>query len=203
MRTFSTRLAVLTLLGAMTGLSPTQAAPQNMGPGNGAGLDCSLPDNANDPTCLQAKPPSQPGPGKGNVPYTPPGGSGAPGPGTNQPGPTPGGRGAPPQPQQQQQQQQQQMGQRQGGGGGGGFNFSRSDRNSFHQRFRGFNFGFFPAPSFSVNLGVVVPRNFGLRPVPRSIYRFYPQFRGYLFFVTRRGDVVIVSRRTYRIVAVI
>ena len=42
-----------------------------------------------------------------------------------------------------------------------------------------------------------------VRPVPRSVYKYYPQYRGYLFFVGRHGDFVIVSPRSHRIVAVL
>ena len=84
------------------------------------------------------------------------------------------------------------------------FNFSSGDRNQFHQRFRGFNFGSFGTPNFSISIGGRVPHSYSsLKPVPRSIYRYYPQFRGYLFFEGRHGDIVIVSPKTYRIVTVI
>jgi hypothetical protein len=85
----------------------------------------------------------------------------------------------------------------------GSFNWSRHDRDHFHQQFHGFNFGFFGVPNFSIHIGTAVPRSFDLRPVPRSIYRDYPWFRGYLFFVTRGGDIVIVSPRSHRIVGII
>jgi hypothetical protein len=183
----------------MTGMTPALAAPQNMGPSNNGGLDCSLPENANDPMCLQARPPSQPAPAPGNVPqkgtggpvtstppvkggpaYVAPGKGGAAVPATK---PAPSVKKPPP--------------------GPTGFKFSQTDRSRFHQQLRGYNFGFFPVPGFTINLGIGVPRSYALRPVPRAIYRYYPQFRGYLFFVSRRGDVVIVSPRTRRIVAVI
>ena len=74
----------------------------------------------------------------------------------------------------------------------------------FHQRFGGFNFGTFGVPGFSITIGGQVPHSYNsLRPVPRSVYKFYPQYRGYLFFVGRHGDFVIVSPRSHRIVAVL
>jgi hypothetical protein len=82
-------------------------------------------------------------------------------------------------------------------------NFTAPDRANFHQRFRGYRFPSFAAPSFTINLGVVVPRSYRLRPVPTGIYRYYPRFRGYLYFALRDGRVVIVDRRSLRIVAVI
>ena len=88
-------------------------------------------------------------------------------------------------------------------GANGFFNFSPRQHDDFHQRFRSFNFGFFPLPGFSITLGTPVPHHYGLRRVPYGIYHYYPQFRGYLFFVTRNGDIVIVSPRSYRIVAIL
>jgi hypothetical protein len=90
----------------------------------------------------------------------------------------------------------------------GTFNFNQQDRSFFHRHFNGFsfgNFGFFGAPSFSITIGTGVPSTYHrhLRPVPSSVYRYYPWFRGYLFFVDRRGDFVIVSPRNFRIVAVL
>jgi len=64
--------------------------------------------------------------------------------------------------------------------------------------------GTFAAPGFTVRVGVAVPHSYrDLRPVPRKIYRAYPQFRGYYYFVSNRGDFVIVSPRSHRVVAVI
>jgi len=83
------------------------------------------------------------------------------------------------------------------------FNFSSGDRSQFHSRFRGLNFGTFGVPGFSISIGTTVPHSYGLKPVPRTIYKYYPQFRGYLFFVGRHGDFVIVSPRSYRVVAVL
>ena len=90
----------------------------------------------------------------------------------------------------------------------GTFSFNQQDRNFFHQHFRGFNFGnfgFFLTPNFSITIGTNIPSTYHrhLQRVPASIYRYYPWFRGYLFFVDRRGDFVIVSPRNFRIVAVL
>lgn len=90
-----------------------------------------------------------------------------------------------------------------GSGGPGGFTFSQHDRDQFHRDMRGFNFGVFATPNFSIRLGITVPHSYKLRHVPYRIYHRYPQFRGYLFFVARNGDVVIVSPRSFRIVAVL
>ena len=90
----------------------------------------------------------------------------------------------------------------------GTFNFNQQDRNFFHQHFRGFNFGnfgFFGAPTFSITIGSNIPFRYHshLRRVPANIYRYYPWFRGYFFFVDARGDFVIVNPRNFRIVAVL
>jgi hypothetical protein len=89
------------------------------------------------------------------------------------------------------------------GNGPTGFNFSGHDRDMFHQRFRSFHFPSFAVPNFSVNVGVTVPRSYRLQPVPRDIYRDYPQFRGDLYFVLRDGSIAIVSPRSLRIIAVL
>ena len=95
-----------------------------------------------------------------------------------------------------------------GGPSYGTFNFGQHDRRDFDQRFRGYNFGdfgFFAAPSFTITIGTPLPYSYHrhLRPVPWTVYHYYPWFRGYLYFVDRRGDFVIVSPRSYRIVAVL
>ena len=205
------KIALLAVAGGLAVMTPALAAPPMGGP-RGPQIDCSLPENAANPFCLNAggdnrhrnnpngngnggqggngAGPNDDNNGPGGGP--PPGGSGpgdhGNGPGGNGPGngPGPGAGGN-------------------GPGFPGGFNFSQHDRDQFHRRFGpGFNFGFnFGTPSFSIQLGTPVPRSYGLKPVPRSIYRYYPQFRGYLFFQTRRGSIVIVSPRSHRIVAVL
>ena len=137
---------------------------------------CADPAHAQDPQCLPG------GQGKHRGP-PPPNANGAPPPPNAGAAPPVANGGPPPPP--------------------NGFNFSRRDRDTFHQRFHGFNFGVFAAPGFSITLGVHVPHSYTLKHVPRSIYRYYPQFRGYLFFVARNGNIVIVSPRSYRIVAVL
>jgi hypothetical protein len=212
MNKLSSRIALLTLVGALTAVAPAFAAPPMGGNGGPApGVDCHDPANANNPLCLKFHKPGK-GPGQGNgqgsaqgmgngagmdnsqnLGHKPPPGNGDnPPPVNNNPppkgspgmgmgGPPPGFHPPPP----------------------GTFNFGQRDRDQFHLMFRGFQFGFFPAPDFELRVGAHVPRFFHLQPVPRSIYRYYPWFRGYLFFQTRDGDIVIVSRRTYRIVAII
>jgi len=85
----------------------------------------------------------------------------------------------------------------------GFYNFSQPQHDQFRQRFRSFNFGHFPAPNFTISLGVSVPRSYGLRPLPPEIYGYYPYFRGFLFFVLDDGTIVIVNPRTFQIVAII
>jgi hypothetical protein len=68
-----------------------------------------------------------------------------------------------------------------------------------------FRFPHFAPPPFRAREGFVVPRSYHrwLRPLPRAFFGFYPMYRGYLFFVTPSGDIVIVSPRTFRIVAIL
>lgn len=83
-----------------------------------------------------------------------------------------------------------------------GSSFNR-DRRSFREFRRSFDFPRFARPFFDIRPGAVVPRQFRLRTVPREILFYYPEYRGYLYFVTSRDDVVIVSPRSYRIVAIL
>lgn len=200
MNKLATRLVLVTALSVLGAPAVSFAAPP--GPG-GPGIDCKDPANAKNPACMQGmhKPggpgmhndkPGMPGmgmgpgdkPGMGNPPPKPPMGNPPPKPPMGNPPPKPPMGNPPPPP-------------------GGNWNFSQHDRDQFRQRFHGFNFGFFPVPNFSINLGVAVPHSYTLKPVPRGIYRDYPQFRGYLYFVSRNGDIVIVSPRSYRIVAIL
>ena len=77
------------------------------------------------------------------------------------------------------------------------------DRDQFRRHFRDFHFSPFPRPDFAIRPGMVVPRHYALRPLPRALFRNYPFYRGFLFFMTRDGSIVIVNPRTYRIVAII
>ncbi len=202
MHKISHRIALLAFVAA-AGAGPALAAPPS-GPGQQPPQPpadfCAQPANANLPQCQpgqgkshyqrgkhDSSQPSDPGnnttqdrggpppiPGKNPPPPPPP-------PGQQPPPPPPGMKGPPP----------------------SGFNWSQRDRDYFDRQFRGFNFGVFGVPGFSIQLGVNVPHSYGLKPVPRAIYRYYPQFRGYLFFVTRHGDVVIVSPKSHRIVAIL
>ena len=210
MHNLSSRLALVAVLGAITAISPALAAPAN-GPHHPS-VDGSIAPT--DSSC-----PRQPGDrGKGRHSNANSNDNGGGGNGDNFNG------GAPMDNAQQDDGQQnladhQHRGgtdngrngnwqndngpPQQGNNGQGMGNWSHRDRDQFHQRFGNFNFGFFAAPTFSIQLGVRIPHSYDLRPVPRSIYRSYPEFRGYLFFETRRGDFVIVSPRTYRVVAII
>jgi hypothetical protein len=211
MQNFSNRIAVVAFIGVMTAITPVLAAPNTSGGNSRTRIDCSLPENANLDFCLNL--------GKGglsNHPGTPDGGDslGTNGSrsGANDDGSSSGTVGNNNGPYGDSGKFQGPSGGGPGNSSGPGFgqgprsgtfNWSRHDRDQFHQRFGGFNFGFFATPNFSIQLGVHVPHSFKLRPVPRSIYRAYPWFRGYLYFIDRRGDFVIVSPRTYRIIAVL
>ena len=192
MNKLSARLALLSLVGGLATVAPAIAAPP--------GLDCRNPANANNPACLQLHkgPRGKYGPngastGANNTTtgtstqtqvqtnVTPKVYSGT---GTRTTEPT-----YKPRP----------------GGPTFSFNFSTNDRHEFRRRFHGFNFGYFPFQNFAIHLGIIVPHyyHYRLRPVPRSIWRYYPQFRGYLYFVDRAGDFVIVSPVSFRIVAIL
>lgn len=56
--------------------------------------------------------------------------------------------------------------------------------------------------NFSINVGTVVPRSVNIVAVPPTLIEYYPQWRGYRYFVV--GDeIIIVEPRTLRIVAVL
>jgi hypothetical protein len=171
MHKFTTGLALLAFATTLTAISPSIAATTvQFGFNAGTSIDCALPENVNDPYCIQN--------GRHQRPQQ--GGNGG---WDNDNGPSGDRMGLAQQPR--------------------GFGFSSHDRSRFHQDF-GFSFGTFAAPGFSVRVGVAVPHSYhDLRQVPRKIYRAYPQFRGYLYFVSNPGDFVIVSPRSHRVVAVI
>lgn len=191
MTKLSSRLALLAVAGVLAAVSPALAANGNGSVNsNGASmaLDCSLPINLTNPLCTS--PPNNRNPNRGNN-----GPSGNNGPNGNGPNGNSG---------------QNDNGGRNYDGGprSGTFNFNQHYRSQFDQRFRGYNFGdfgFFASPDFSITIGTPLPYHYHmhLRPVPSTIYDYYPWFRGYLYFVDRRGDFVIVSPRSYHIVAVL
>jgi hypothetical protein len=56
--------------------------------------------------------------------------------------------------------------------------------------------------NFSINVGTVVPRSVRIVAVPPTLIEFYPEWRGYMYFVV--GDeIIIVEPGTLRIVAVL
>jgi hypothetical protein len=56
--------------------------------------------------------------------------------------------------------------------------------------------------NFSINVGTVVPRRVHLVTVPQVIVDVHPEWRGFMYFVYN-DEVIIVDRRTHKIVAVI
>lgn len=198
----SSRIALLTLVGVLSATPAAFAAPgdnganNTTGPGSKPPIDCRLPANKNLPYCIDwlKKHPAptttnQNGAGpNGGMNGSGPNGKNGSGPNqtNNAPGPSNTYKGPKP----------------------GTFNFSQQDKSQFHQRFRGLNFGsfsFFLAPNFSITIGANVPSHYHahLKKVPYSIYKYYPWFRGYYYFIDRKGDFVIVSPTRWRIVAVL
>jgi hypothetical protein len=198
MQRFSSRIALLTVVGLLSAVPPVFAAPNNNGnnaPNNASSgpIDCTLPVNKNNPFCLQQlNGNSNKGPGSTNM-GSPKGGPNSNNNGGQGQGNTNQGSGPP---------------SNSGGPKPGTFNFNQHDRSQFHQRFHGFNFGnfsFFLTPSFSITINTSVPTSYHrhLKTVPSSIYRYYPWFRGYLYFVDHGGDFVIVNPHSFKIVAVL
>jgi len=197
----ATSLALLTVIGAMGASSMSFAAPPP--------VDCKDPANAKNPACMAPMNmhKGKPGPGMQMQPH-----------GDNKPmfnnnnnnnGPTPQQNGNPPKmgdhnpPPMSNHNPPPPMGDHNPPPHNGNWNFSDHDRGQFRQRFGGFNFGYFPVPGFSIYLGVPVPHSYSLKTVPYSVWKYYPQFRGYFYFIGRNGDFVIVSPSSHRVVAIL
>jgi hypothetical protein len=56
--------------------------------------------------------------------------------------------------------------------------------------------------NFAVSIGTRVPREVGFHPLPAEIVTYYPDWRGYEFFLVR-DQIVVVDPRTLEIVAVL
>jgi hypothetical protein len=68
-----------------------------------------------------------------------------------------------------------------------------------------FRFPHFAPPPFAPRQGFMIPRSYHhwLRPLPPEFFGYYPMYRGFLFFETPDGQIVVVSPRSFRIVAII
>jgi hypothetical protein len=55
---------------------------------------------------------------------------------------------------------------------------------------------------FRLGVGIKVPRTIRFYPLPPDVIEFVPAYRGYLYFLTEDGLVVIVDPRTFEIVSV-
>jgi hypothetical protein len=56
--------------------------------------------------------------------------------------------------------------------------------------------------NFSISIGTRVPRDVSFHPLPVEVVTFYPEWRGYEFFLVR-DKIVVVDPRTLEIVAVL
>lgn len=56
---------------------------------------------------------------------------------------------------------------------------------------------------FDISVGVAVPQTIVLHPLPPRLVEIVPAYRGYLFFVTADGTIVIVAPDTHDVVYVI
>src|ERR1700722_14762153 len=56
--------------------------------------------------------------------------------------------------------------------------------------------------NFAISVGTRVPRDVGFHPLPAEIVTYYPDWRGYEFFLVR-DQIVVVDPRTLEIVAVL
>ena len=56
--------------------------------------------------------------------------------------------------------------------------------------------------NFSISIGTRVPREVSFHPLPAEVVTFYPEWRGYEFFLVR-DQIIVVDPRTFEIVAVL
>jgi len=65
--------------------------------------------------------------------------------------------------------------------------------------------GVAPAPSvsFDISAGVVVPDTVELHPLPPKVVQVVPDYRGYEYFETSDGQIVIVAPESKKIVTVL
>jgi hypothetical protein len=56
--------------------------------------------------------------------------------------------------------------------------------------------------NFSIDVGIAVPRSVHLVTVPSLIVEYYPEWRGFLYFVYE-DEIIVVDPRSHRIVAVL
>lgn len=203
MRKIATHFALLALAGTMA-VPAFAAPPGGQGgsgtPGNQQAIDCTDPAMAKLPVCQNKGKPGTRRPGMrgpGVQPVTP--GANPPSPMQQKPPPM---QQKPPPPPSMQRNPPPPPGSM-------GPSHVRPGHNGppagFEPFRRSFRFPHFAPPPFRAREGFVVPRNYHrwLRPLPRAFFGFYPMYRGYLFFVTPSGAIVIVSPRTFRIVAIL
>jgi hypothetical protein len=188
MKKFATHFALLALAGTMAAPAFAAAPSGPSGSGGGKTIDCTDPAMAKLPACQHKGKPGMRGPAMGGPGMKPMAPGGKPPPPMHHKPPPPPGHMAP---------GPMAPGHMQPGHKGPPPGFD-AFRHSFH-------FPHFAPPPFHAREGFVVPRSYhhSLRPLPRSFFGFYPMYRGYLFFVTPSGDIVIVSPRTFRIVAIL
>ena len=58
-------------------------------------------------------------------------------------------------------------------------------------------------PNFEIRVGVRVPTEFQVRPLPREIVEIEPEYRGYDYFIDAEDEIVFVSPETHEIVGTI
>jgi hypothetical protein len=56
--------------------------------------------------------------------------------------------------------------------------------------------------NFSISVGTRVPREVSFHPLPAEVVTFYPEWRGYEFFLVR-DQIIVVDPQTHEIVAVL
>jgi hypothetical protein len=199
MKRFATHFALLALAGTLA-VPAFAAAPTGPGGPGSTAPNCSDPALAKTPACLHKRKP-----GMGAHPMgTTPMGNNPPSPMHHNPPPP--GKTPPPPPPPGKTPQPPLGPKGPPGPGMPGMHPGHNGPPPGFQSFRhSYHFPHFAPPTFTVRPGISVPHHYHhwLRPLPPAFFGFYPMYRGFLFFVTPDGQIVIVDPRSFQIVAII
>jgi len=80
---------------------------------------------------------------------------------------------------------------------------SSEQKTEIHQAITEVNVAPVTSVDFDVSVGVAVPKTIVLNPLPPTVIKIVPQFKGYLFFILPDGRIVIVEPSTLHIVYIL
>jgi hypothetical protein len=88
------------------------------------------------------------------------------------------------------------------GQAGAGGKFSSEQRTKISTVIRGQHVQPVTNVNFAISVGTRVPREMSFHPLPPEVVTYYPEWRGYEFFLVNE-QIIVVDPRTFEIVAVI